>query len=808
MRGLRRVLLRGISLVGLFGTTTGQTVPATPTQSVTGSRGTAEAAPADNDEDQVIVTGRPPGTVIGDFPPVDVLRARDLHATGATNFDDLLAAIAPEIGAAADSSAARPVVLLNGRRISSFRELRDIPIEAIERVDIMPEQVALEYGYRPNEKVVNVVLKENFRSTIAQAAGTQAAHEGKTGGAADFTRLRLKAKQRTTINAHVGGEDVLSAAQHSIVPQQYDVTGTGSTAFAVPPVMRIRAGATVSRELPGKVEATYNAEAEHDVGHSLSGLSELLPAELNRDTTLDALHLGGVVNGEKKQWQWSLTGTGDFQRESTTTRNGGVLFAPGSARSAHSNLSADATITGLLFKIPAGNAAMTFRIGGAIENLHVDQEQLISGSETSRRTSSVTGLSVDIPISDRDSAFSSLGNLTVNGNVEVDQLSHFGSLTSLGLGANWSPAPRLSFIASWSRDENAPSLNQVGAAVLQTPETPIFDFTNGIVASAQVITGGSPSLRSEDRNTLKLSGEWQPLEDPNLRLRAEYARIRLKHPISNLVISPELETAFPDRFVRDGSGNLLSVDLRPVNFESAGRDTVRVGFDFSKALRSRRPTQKQVARVIEQARAAGIALPQFPSGSPNAPTSLAQQYSNTGRITFSLTDTITLSDRAMVQSGLPELDYLHGAAVGQTGGQPAHQVQAQLGYFKNGIGGRLGLNWRSATRVVAPGMATLHFSPFATFDLRLFANVGQNVGLVIRHPWLAGTSIRFDTRNLIDSGPRVHNHAGSVPLGYGPTMLDPFGRTVMLSIRKNFLPISYYRDQLMHFEQDQLQQPH
>lgn len=793
-------------MIGPFTAAAAQTVPAAPpAPPVTGST----AATEDNDEGDVVVTGKAPGAVIGVVPPLDVLRTRDLHATGAANLNDLLGAIAPEIGSASDSKGSRPIVLLNGRRISSFRELRDIPVEAIERIDIMPEQVALEYGYRPDEKVVNLVLKSNFKSTTADLAGTEAT-KGKTGGAGDFTRLLLGPKGRTTLNAHVGGEDLLSAAQQSIVAQQYDVTGTGATTFAVPPVIRIRAGATVSRELPGKAEATYNAEAEHDVGHSLSGLSEALPAELNRDTTLDALRASGVVNGERKPWQWSITGNGDVQRESTTTRNGGMLFVPGSARSTHEDVSVDGTLNGPLFKLPAGNAAMTVRLGSEFENLHVDRMgPVATGPNTTHRASSLAALSVDIPISNRGSGFSSLGTLAINGNVEFEQLTHFRSLTSLGLGANWSPEQRLSFIVSWSRDEDAPSLNQIGAAVLETPDTQIFDFTDGTVAHAQVTTGGRPDLRSQVRNTLKVGWEWQPLEDPNLRLRAEYARIRLDHPISNITVSSELETAFPDQFVRDGSGNLLSVDLRPVNFESARRDTLRVGFDFSKALKSRRPTPEQVARVIEKARASGLALPEFPTSSANAaPTTLAQQFSNTGRITFSLTDTITFLDRAIVQPGLPALNYLEGAAVGQTGGQPVHQVQAQLGYFKNGIGGRLGLNWRSATKVVSPGMDTLHFSPLATFDLKLFANVGQNVGLVVRHPWLAGTSIRFETRDLFNSEPRVHTGAGTVPLGYSPAMLDPFGRTVMLTIRKQFLPISYYRDQLLHFEQDQLQQPH
>jgi iron complex outermembrane receptor protein len=56
------------------------------------------------------------------------------------------------------------VILLNGQRVSSFRELRDLPPEAIRQVQIFPEEVALKYGFRPDQRVVNFILKPDFAS--------------------------------------------------------------------------------------------------------------------------------------------------------------------------------------------------------------------------------------------------------------------------------------------------------------------------------------------------------------------------------------------------------------------------------------------------------------------------------------------------------------------------------------------------------------------------------------------------------------------------------------------------------------------
>src|SRR5206468_11060352 len=82
----------------------------------------------------------------------------------------------------------------------------------------------------------------------------------------------------------------------------------------------------------------------------------------------------------------------------------------------------------------------------------------------------------------------------------------------------------------------------------------------------------------------------------------------------------------------------------------------------------------------------------------------------------------------------------------------------------------------------------LRFSPVGTFDLRLFANFGDMFDVVAKHPWLRGTQLRIEANNLFDSRPSVHDAQGKVPLSYQPDLLDPLGRTVMISFRKLFSP--------------------
>ena len=127
------------------------------------------------------------------------------------------------------------------------------------------------------------------------------------------------------------------------------------------------------------------------------------------------------------------------------------------------------------------------------------------------------------------------------------------------------------------------------------------------------------------------------------------------------------------------------------------------------------------------------------------------------------------------------------------------------------MGARIGANWRSGTEVdvaTPTGSNNLHFSSLGTFDLRLFANLGEQPELTLKHPWLRGSSLHLDVTNVFNARPRVHDAFGKVPLNYQPDLLDPLGRTIMISIRKLFLPpASFFRQERERDQREQQAQP-
>jgi len=569
------------------------------------------AAPAVNedygDEEEIVVQGtRPRGSVVGDIPPQNILDSRDIRATGATSISDLLEALAPQIGSSQGRGGEQPVLLLNGQRIASFRELRDIPPEAIERVEILPEEVALKYGYRADQKVVNIVLRQRFRSTTANVSGTIASDGGYTAGSADLTRFMIEKNGRTTLNLHAEGNDLLTESERNILLSQIPPAGaTAEEELAARSLIGsrrdIRASGTFNRQILGDVSATLNTELEHIDGRALIGLGETLLEPLARNTSTDSAHAGLTLNGTKQEWHWTLTSDADLQRDLTGTDTDAAGVPRDRSRETTESGDLKATANGNLFKLPAGDASTTITIAGSTTHLNSERSSMgIGNSHSLGRTFGEAAMNLDVPISRKNRDFSALGNLTINGNAEVDQLSDFGTLTTIGAGLNWTPVDRLNFVASWTREEGPPTINQLGDPELITPGTRIFDFTTGQTVLATAITGGNPDLQSDLRHLLKIGGNWQPFEKTDLRFRAEYVHQTIARPIANLTVTPTIEEAFPDRFVRDPAGQLVSVDLRPVNFQESRRDTMRIGFDFSHPLKSHRPSQAVLQQMRSQ----------------------------------------------------------------------------------------------------------------------------------------------------------------------------------------------------------------
>jgi outer membrane receptor protein involved in Fe transport len=118
-----------------------------------------------------------------------------------------------------------------------------------------------------------------------------------------------------------------------------------------------------------------------------------------------------------------------------------------------------------------------------------------------------------------------------------------------------------------------------------------------------------------------------------------------------------------------------------------------------------------------------------------------------------------------------------------------HGLEFEGGAFYRGFGLRLSGSYTGGTRVEGtglPGSTSLRFHPIARFDLRAFANLGQQKRLAEAVPFFANSRLSLRVENLFDAQQRVTDASGAVPLRYQPGFLDPAGRLFEIEFRKQF----------------------
>ncbi|WP_294392322.1 TonB-dependent receptor [uncultured Sphingomonas sp.] len=929
---------------------------ASPTESAiaAGEPATAEhpaaAADAMEAEEEITVTGqKPPGSVIGDIQPEVTLSPADVRSYGVNNVSDLLDQLAPQTTSGRGQGA--PVVLLNGRRITGFGEIRDLPTEAILRVEILPEEVSLKYGYSADQRVVNFVLRQRFRTLVAQAGAGIATEGGGENTNPEVNLVRIRRDQRLSVNLRYQGNAKLKESQRDVQSiasgQPYDLAGNvtapiGSASAEIDPALSALVGQAVtvagvpvtgrtladfaatantpnvtdvsryrtlrgssqqistnivySQPAFGRSTATVNgslAYTETDALRGLPGATLAVPDDSpfspfggsvavqrylstdplhQRGSTLDG-HLGLGLNGDRGNWRWTVTGNYDHSDTRTRTDRSPDIaslqdrltaldpaldpFGPlpdglvGGARTDRARSIANsgelqAMVGGPVAKLPAGPINTNLRVGLDYIRLDSSSERagLRQSGDLDRRNASGQ-INVDLPIaSRRNGVLPWLGSLSLNGNAAVRDLSDFGTLTTYGGGVTWTPVTRLNLIGSFTRDEAAPTVQQLGNPTVITPQVRVFDYVAGTTVDVTQTSGGNPDLDGSRRRVLKLGATLKPLNKGDLTLIANYVRTRTTGSIFSL---PEptidVEGAFPDRFVRDAAGRLISVDTRSVNFDSERRDELRIGFNASinlKSIMQRKfeawraareagqdvpppfpiPQRRQQERAQQSAdrQQAGDQRPRGEGASPSdgpppgdapapppgggagpgggvggGPGGFGRgggggfgRGQGGGRLQFALYDTWTLKSDILIRRGLPVIDLLNGGSIGSGGGTSRHRVEGQVGYSNNGLGARLSADWQSATAVRGGdtgALGDLHFSPLATADLRLFADFGQMPAFVGK-PWARGLRLTFAVNNITNERQRVRDAAGDTPLRYQPAYLDALGRTVMVTVRK------------------------
>ncbi|MVZ97076.1 TonB-dependent receptor [Sphingorhabdus sp. IMCC26285] len=183
----------------------------------TGVQQLVEEGELDTSDEIVVTAERIRGSVDTDVPPVEQLNEADIAAVGASSLTELVAAVAPQASSGRGRGGGQPIILLNGQRISGFRELRDLPPEAVKQVQIFPEEVALKYGFRPDQRVINFILKDNFSSFSTEIEHAQPQEGGFGSNQFETTFTRIGPNTRINLDVEIERQTRLTEFERDLI---------------------------------------------------------------------------------------------------------------------------------------------------------------------------------------------------------------------------------------------------------------------------------------------------------------------------------------------------------------------------------------------------------------------------------------------------------------------------------------------------------------------------------------------------------------------------------------------------------------
>lgn len=787
----------------------------------------------------LVVGSRLIGQVEAAQPPLVTLSETDIAAYGTSSLAELLATVAPQTGTGRGRGGGFPVILINGQRIGNFREMANFPPEAIRRMEVLPEEVALRYGFSANSRVINFILKDNFASRTVRAEYNGSTHGGLGESEVQATVQRITGAKRLNLNLYVDDTGFLTESERPVIqPLAASPTVAGDPSQAqfrtlLPDSRDMGISGTFSkgfgpRGMDGSLSA--NASLSQNDSRTLAGLDSFIltapggaarlrtPGDpLARVSRTQTIEGGGAFNRKLGEWNLAVTlDAGHAVTNSTIDRRADVsaliaaaaagTLAVDAALPAVANAGADRaryasdrastllTFSGAVLRLPAGDAGATLKAGFAYSAIVSNDTRQTAGETRLRRGDASAGLNLSLPITSRkEHVLGGIGDVTLNFSAGINHLSDFGNLTDWSAGLTWGPFEKLSLQASYIVNQAAPSLNDLGGPQIVSLNVPTYDFARGESVLAAISTGGNRALRRETQRDIKLSANWQIPFIKDAAFDGSYFRNRSSDVTAQLpLLTPAIEAAFPGRAVRDAAGRLISIDRRPVTLSQTSGSRIRYGFNFSGFLRKAPPG------------GAGGPMGGFggPSGGgrPGGPGGFGRPGGfggmggggpgnpmNRGRWNLSIYHSIELDDLVVVAPGGPMLDLLAGDALG--GALARHTVQFEGGGFYRGFGLRMNGNWTGPARLRAsgaPGTSDLRFGSVLKLNLRLFAELGQQKRLTDISPFFKGVRINLRADNLFDSRQKVTDADGATPLSYQADYLDPRGRLMGIDLRKTF----------------------
>jgi len=429
------------------------------------------------------------------------------------------------------------LTLIDGHRMAAGlpgggADISSIPIDAIERIEVVTDSASAIYGSDAVAGVVNVILKKDY-----QGAKTDLSYGFATqGGGAERRASQLFGTNWSSGNVMAGYEYL---QQDGIDARQRDFTSSAPDPYSLMPSLRtnsvtLSASQDISSVASVFVDGLY-------VGRDADSVNSdpgFYPAPAVNPTTLRkyAVILGFNFNLGQ---DWKVTVLADSARDLTTNDSFYLTtpITPASAqvfRGTMRNIEGNAN--GSIGTLPTGPVRLAvgagYRREGFSDALGFTANSLTSradGTRSIRYAFAELSLSL-VPHSDRPG----LNSLDFIASGRSERYSDFGSKTVPKIGLVYAPLSSLKLRSTWGQAFKAPNLYDSDSV----RQLAIFDLPDPAAPGGSAPTllrlGGNPSLKPETADAWSLGVDYADPVVNGFQLSATAFDIKYKNRISQI----------------------------------------------------------------------------------------------------------------------------------------------------------------------------------------------------------------------------------------------------------------------------------
>ncbi len=650
------------------------------------------------------------------------------------------------------------LTLLNGRRLAydGFAQAVDIsaiPVEAVERLEIVPDGASAIYGSDAVGGVANVILVRDFEGVAVGAryggatdGGLETREYTATAGASWRSGglvVALKDADVDPIYAHQRSYTDHLARPYTIHNGWDTRNGLVSLHQSVGEVAELRLDA-LRTEREGTQHVTQPGSYQRYVSDaSVALVSPSIDFFLPHNWTLT---VGGARGtNESAVARHLVSGTGSSLVRNTAYRNTGRSFEIGAE--------------GALFAAGGGEARLAVGLGSR-KNGFRQRNRLSGAGFGGDERARYAYAELDLPLVSPSSGTGGIHRLAFSAAIRREDYDGFGGVTTPKLGVIYDPTADVTLKASWGRSFKAPTLNQRYLDKTAYLWTASAAGGNGYPPGATVLMsyGGNSDLHAERARTWTASLALHPRALPGLD--------------AELTV---FDVDYTDRVVE------------PVNYRLALGNPAYAHFvDYS-------PTPAQQAELLAIYNGAFYNLSGAEYDPGNVVAIIRDQFANAARqrirgVDLSGSYGFDLGDGRLEVRG--SASWLRSTQR-TSAGQPENDLAGTV-FNPAKFNGRVGAVWTSGgfsssgfvnhTGGVADPLAdaSTRTASFTTVDATLGYDVGDAAGV------FSGLSLGLSVQNVFDRAPPLYVPRDPNFVPYDATNYSAVGRFVGVSVSKRW----------------------